>query len=114
MRALQIAHDAIKVQIKAQLDLRDKVGVKEKREYKKPETNEELNEKVKAFTKEKIYQNSRAGSGKHQRSDAFDQLKKELIESLGAEATDNDKKLAKKYYADLQWEIDQVFGVVHM
>jgi polyribonucleotide nucleotidyltransferase len=105
VKALQIAHDAIKVQIKAQLDLRDKVGVKEKREYKKPETNEELNEKVKAFTKDKIYQISKAGSNKHQRSDAFDQLKKELIESLGAEATDTDKKLAKKYYADLQWEI---------
>jgi len=47
VRALQIAHDAIKVQIKAQLDLREKVGVKGKRDYKKPETNEELNEKVK-------------------------------------------------------------------
>jgi polyribonucleotide nucleotidyltransferase len=105
VRALQIGHDAIKVQIKAQLDLRGKVGVKEKRDYKKPETNEELNEKVKAFTKDKIYQISRAGSSKHQRSEAFDQLKKELIESLGAEATDTDKKLAKKYYADLQWEI---------
>jgi polyribonucleotide nucleotidyltransferase len=105
VRALQIAHDAIKVQIRAQLDLRTKVGVKEKRDYKKPETNEELNEKVKAFTSEKIYQISKAGSSKHQRSEAFDQLKKELIESLGAEITDADKKLAKKYYADLQWEI---------
>ncbi len=105
IRALEIAHDAIKVQIKAQLDLREKVGVKEKRDYKKPETNEELNEKVKAFTKDKIYQISKAGSSKHQRSEAFDQLKKELVESLGAEATDADKKLAKKYYADLQWEI---------
>ncbi len=83
----------------------NKVGIKEKRDYKKPETNEELHEKVKAFTKDKIYQISKAGSSKHERSEAFDQLKKELIESLGAEATDTDKKLAKKYYADLQWEI---------
>jgi polyribonucleotide nucleotidyltransferase len=105
IRALEVAHDAIRIQIRAQHELREKVGVKEKREYKKPETNEELNEKVKAFTKDKIYQISRAGSSKHQRSEAFDQLKKELIESLGAEATDSDKKLAKKYYADLQWEI---------
>ncbi len=67
------------------MNLREKVGVKEKRDYKKPETNEELNEKVKAFTKDKIYQISKAGSSKHQRSEAFDQLKKELIESLGAE-----------------------------
>ncbi len=105
IRALQIAHDAIRIQIKGQLELREKVGVKEKRDYKKPETNEELNAKVQAFTKDKIYQISKAGSSKHERSEAFDQLKKELIESLGAEAPDTDKKLAKKYYADLQWEI---------
>jgi polyribonucleotide nucleotidyltransferase len=105
VRALEVAHDSIRIQIRAQHELREKVGIKEKRDYKKPETNEELNEKVKAFTKDKIYQISKAGSSKHQRSEAFDQLKKELIESLGAEATDVDKKLAKKYYADLQWEI---------
>jgi polyribonucleotide nucleotidyltransferase len=103
--ALQIAHDAIRVQIKAQLQLRDKAGIKEKRDYKKPETNEELNAKVQAFAKDRIYQISKAGSSKHQRSEAFDQLKKELIESLGSELSDSDKKLAKKYYADLQWEI---------
>jgi polyribonucleotide nucleotidyltransferase len=103
--ALQIAHDAIRVQIKAQLELREKVGIKEKRDYKKPETNEELNLKVQAFANERIYQISRAGSSKHQRSDAFDQLKKDLIESLGTEISETDKKLAKKYYADLQWEV---------
>ena len=105
IQALQVAHDAIRVQIKGQLDLRSQVGAKEKRDYKKPETNEELNAKVQAFTKDKIYQISKAGSSKHQRSEAFDTVKKELIESLGPDATDADKKLAKKYYADLQWEV---------
>ncbi len=105
IQALQIAHDAIRIQIRAQVDLRAKVGAKEKRDYKKPETNEALNEKVQAFAKDKIYQISKAGSSKHQRSEAFDVLKKELIESLGTEVTDADKKLVKKYYADLQWEV---------
>ncbi len=105
IQALQIAHDAIRIQIRAQVDLRAKVGAKEKRDYKKPETNEALNEKVQAFAKDKVYQISKAGSSKHQRSEAFDVLKKELIESLGAEATDADKKLVKKYYGDLQWEV---------
>jgi polyribonucleotide nucleotidyltransferase len=105
IQALQIAHDAIRIQIRAQVDLRAKVGAKEKRDYKKPETNEVLNEKVQAFAKDKIYQISKAGSSKHQRSEAFDVLKKEMIESLGTEITDTDKKLAKKYYADLQWEV---------
>jgi len=103
--ALQIAHDAIRIQIKAQLELREKVGIKEKRDYKKPESNEDLNAKVQAFAKDRIYQISKAGSTKHQRSEAFDQLKKDLIDSLGSEISDIDKKLAKKYYADLQWEV---------
>jgi polyribonucleotide nucleotidyltransferase len=105
IQALELAHTAIRVQIKGQMDLREKIGVKEKRDYKKPETSEELNAKVGAFTKDRIYQISKAGSSKHQRSEAFDTLKKELIESLGADLSDADKKLAKKYYADLQWEI---------
>ena len=105
INALKIAHDAIKIQIKGQLELRDKVGSKPKRDYKKPPTNDELNAKVIAFAKDKVYQISKAGSSKHQRSEAFDSVKKELIESLGTELTDSDKKLAKKYYADLQWEV---------
>jgi len=32
-------------------------------------------------------------------------LKKEVIESLGAEATDVQKKLAKKYFEDLKWDV---------
>ncbi|MDO6434708.1 polyribonucleotide nucleotidyltransferase [Flavitalea sp. BT771] len=105
VKALTLAHDAVRVQIKAQEELRAKAGVTGKRDYKKPEVNEELQQKVIAFTKDRIYQISRAGSSKHERSDAYDLLKDELIASLGEEATDADKKLAKKYYHDLQWEV---------
>jgi polyribonucleotide nucleotidyltransferase len=105
VRALEMAHDAIRVHIRAQEELRAKAGVTGKREYKQPEHKEELQQKVLAFTKDRIYQIARAGSSKHERSDAFDKLKDELIGSLGEEAADIDKKFAKKYYADLQWDI---------
>jgi polyribonucleotide nucleotidyltransferase len=105
VKALEIAHDAIRIQIKAQQELRDKAGVKGKREYVKPEQNEELRDKVNAFAKDKIYTISKSASAKHDRSDAFDALKKELIESLGEEVDDKTKKQAKKYYEDLQWEV---------
>jgi polyribonucleotide nucleotidyltransferase len=105
VKALEIAHDAIRIQIKAQIELRDKAGVTGKREYTKPVVNEELREKVAAFTKDRIYAIAKSASAKHDRSDAFDKLKKELIESLGEEAEDSTKKLAKKYYEDLQWEL---------
>jgi len=105
VKALEIAHDAIRIQIKAQIELRDKAGVTGKREYTKPVVNEELREKVAAFTKDRIYAIAKSASAKHDRSDAFDKLKKELIESLGEEVEDSTKKLAKKYYEDLQWEL---------
>ena len=105
VKALEMAHDAIRIHIKAQEELRSKKGVTGKRDYKKPEQNEELQKKVIAFAKDKVYQISRAGSSKNERSDAYSLLKDELIASLGEEATDADKKLAKKYYEDLKWEV---------
>ena len=104
VKALEIAHEAIRIQIKAQAELRDKTGITGKREYTKPVVNEELQEKVKAFAGERISAIARSASAKNERSEAFDTLKKELIESLGEEADDATKKLAKKYLEDLKWE----------
>jgi len=105
VKALEVAHDAIRIHIKAQEELRGKAGAGAKRDYTKPLTNDELQQRVTAFAKDRVYQISRAGSSKHERSDAYDLLKKELIASLGEEVTDADKKLTKKYYADLQWDV---------
>ncbi|HPH99771.1 MAG TPA: polyribonucleotide nucleotidyltransferase [Chitinophagaceae bacterium] len=105
VKALELAHDAIRVQIKAQSDLRTKVGITTKRDYKKPEQNEELKAKVYAFAKDKVYQISKSGTAKNERSEAFTKLKEEIVASLGEEATDIEKKLAKKYYEDLKWEV---------
>ncbi len=105
VNALQVAHDAIRVQIKAQEQLRDKKAVAGKRDYKKPEQNEEIQQKVYAFAKDKVYAISKSASAKSERYDAYAVVKDELIASLGEEATDKDKKLAKKYYEDLKWEV---------
>jgi polyribonucleotide nucleotidyltransferase len=104
VHALEIAHDAIRLHIKAQQELRAKKGITTKRDYKKPETNEEIKNKVYEFAKDKVYQVAKSGVSKHERSSAFAQLKDEVLASLGEEVTDGEKKLAKKYYADLQWE----------
>jgi len=104
VKVLEIAHEAIRVQIRAQQELRDKVGVKGKREYEKPVVNEELKAKVEPL-REKVLAISRSASSKAARSEAFDTMKKELVESLGEEAADEDKKLVKKYFEDLKWEV---------
>ncbi|HEY0679727.1 MAG TPA: polyribonucleotide nucleotidyltransferase [Chitinophagaceae bacterium] len=105
VKALELAHTAIRTQIKAQLELREAKGVTGKREYPKPVHKEELQQKVIAFAKDRIYQISRSASAKSVRSDELDKVKTELVESLGEEATDEDKKLVKKYYEDLKWEV---------
>lgn len=105
IKALEMAHDAIRVQIKAQQELRDKKGVTGKRDYPKPQQNEELKAKVEAFAKDKIYQISKSATAKHERSDAIKALRDELVASLGEDVEDSVKKMAKKYYDDLQWEV---------
>ncbi|NCW12254.1 MAG: polyribonucleotide nucleotidyltransferase, partial [Chitinophagia bacterium] len=91
---LEMAHEAIRKQIKAQAELRNLVGITQVRDYKKPEQDETIREKVYAFAKSKVDAIARLGSSKHERSDAFTALKKEIIEHLGADITDLQKKLA--------------------
>ena len=105
VQCLEMAHEAIRKQIKAQAELRKLVGITEVRDYKKPEQDETIREKVYAFAKSKVDAIARLGSSKHERSDAFSALKKEIVEHLGTEITDLQKKLAGKYYEDLKWEV---------
>ncbi len=105
VKALEMAHEAIRVQIKAQEELRDHVGVAGKREYKAPEQNEALKATVTAFAKDKIYEIAKSGLSKHERSASFKAIKDELIASLGEVAEEIQKKLAKKYFSDLEWEV---------
>ena len=105
VQCLEIAHEAIRKQIKAQAELRKVVGITEVRDYKKPEQDQAIKDKVYAFAKAKVTAIAEMGSAKHERSDAFTALKKEIIEHLGADITDLQKKLAGKYYEDLKWEV---------
>jgi polyribonucleotide nucleotidyltransferase len=112
-RALEVAHNAIRIQIKAQEELRALKGVIAKRDYKKPAQDEALREKVNAFAKQKVYEVSKGAHSKHTRSDRFDEIQVELMEFLkkdlnvaeGEELPDLTKKLAKTYYGDLQYYV---------
>ncbi|HVZ56433.1 MAG TPA: polyribonucleotide nucleotidyltransferase [Chitinophagaceae bacterium] len=112
-KALELAHEAIRIQVRAQAELRDMVGVKGKREYAKPAQDEALREKVNAFAKQKVYDIAKSKSSKQERSLKFDALKVELMEFLkkdanlpeGEELPDLTKKLASTYYGDLQYYV---------
>ncbi len=105
VKALELAHDAIRIQVKAQEQLRDLVGITSKRDYKKPYRNEELNEKIKAFAKDKMYSISASASAKHERSDAYKSLHQELVAHLGEELASEDKALIGHYYGELQYYV---------
>ena len=105
IHALELAHDAIRIQIKAQAELRSKLGITAKREYTKPYRNEELNEKIIAFAKDRMHKIASAASAKHERSDAFAALHVELKAHLGEELADQDKALVGHYFGELQYYV---------
>lgn len=105
VKALELAHDAIRVQIKAQAELRAAVGITSKREYTKPYRNEELNQKIIGFAKDKMHAIAASASAKHERSDAFAALAEEVKIFLGEELPDEDKKLIGFYFGELQYHV---------
>jgi polyribonucleotide nucleotidyltransferase len=112
-KALEIGHDAIRIQVKAQEELRELVGVKGKRDYKKPEQDEALREKVNAFAKQKVYEVAKGKYSKHERSDKFSAIHDELQEHIkstlelkeGETVPSLTKKLTSTYYSDLQYYV---------
>ncbi|GAC1382083.1 MAG: polyribonucleotide nucleotidyltransferase [Ginsengibacter sp.] len=105
IKAIEVAHEAIKIQVKAQHELREKCGAKTKRDYTKPYRNEELEKKIIDFAKEKVYAIAASASAKHDRTDAFDGLRKEIEAHLGEDLPDEDKALIKHYFGDLQYNV---------
>jgi polyribonucleotide nucleotidyltransferase len=110
VEAIKAAHEAIKVQCRAQLELAKKVGEKalNKRELEPIEEDEELKAKVSAFAKDRIYKIASSFLDKKTRSESFSQIKDELIESLtaekGEEYMEENTGKVKEYYDKLKKE----------
>ncbi len=105
IKAIELAHDAIKIQVKAQQELREKCGAKEKRDFTKPYRNEEINQKITTFAKDKLYAIASSASAKNERSEAFSKLADEIAAFLGEDLPDEDKPLIKHYYGELQYNV---------
>ena len=105
LAALRAAHDAIKVQCKAQMELAEEVGSTVKREYCHEVNDEALRADVHAKCYDKAYAIAKAGSAdKHWRNDSFDAICKEYIESLPEEEREEKAPLVKRYYHDVEKE----------
>ena len=80
--AIEIAHEAIKEQVKLQEALREKKGVTTKRDYTKPYTNPELEATIEAYGRYRIYTVAKGALPKHERGDAFKQIRKDFELSM--------------------------------
>ncbi len=105
LAALKAAHEAIKVQCKAQLELSEACGKLVKREYCHEVNDEALRADVHAKCYDKAYAIAKTGSAdKHWRMESFDAICNEYIESLPEEERDEKTPLVKRYYHDVEKE----------
>jgi polyribonucleotide nucleotidyltransferase len=113
IKAIELGHEAIKIQVKAQQELRELAGVTAKREYIKLAPNEELIAKVNSFAQANVYEAAKSGSTKHVRKEKLDKIEEELLEHLRTEYNVAEgevldaeiQKQAKTYYHDLQYHV---------
>lgn len=105
LAALKAAHDAIKEQCKAQLELAEAAGATVKREYCHEVNDEDLRKDVHDKCYDKAYAVAKTGSAdKHWRIDAFDAICNEYIESIPEEEREEKTPLVKRYYHDVEKE----------
>ncbi|OWY16770.1 polyribonucleotide nucleotidyltransferase, partial [Sphingobacteriales bacterium UPWRP_1] len=101
VEAIQIAHNAIKLQCKAQLELAAQCG-KPKRQLPEPPAGDEtLKTAVQEFAQERIREIVKSGLGKQERKEKFKVVETEFLATLGEEPDPEKVELAEEYLEDL-------------
>ncbi|MEZ4951251.1 MAG: polyribonucleotide nucleotidyltransferase [Saprospiraceae bacterium] len=109
--AIKVGHDAIKVQIQAQLDLAQKVGgvALTKREVEPLPENKELEAWVFEKGKAAVYEVAKGNLPKNDRKARLDEIKTELEEKLleekGEEYMEENGELYSRYFGDLKKKV---------
>jgi len=106
LEAIKIAHEAIKIQCRAQNELAAMVEkAQTKREYCHETNDDELKVQVKEATYQKCYDLASQGNpDKNARSEAFKAVRNEFIESLPEEERDEKTEMVKRYFHDVEKE----------
>ena len=112
LEAIKFAHEAIRKQIAAINELVKKVGAKPKRAILAPAEDEAMRDHMQKATYDKIYAVAKSGNpSKHERKKLFGAIYEEyatanaaMLTGANDKETDKKKKLAKKYYHDLEYD----------
>ena len=102
--AIKFAHEAIKVQVAAQLRLAEAFGKKEVREYDTAEGNEDLEKRIHDMAYDKCYAIAKKGTSKAERSTAFADVKEEVKASFTEEEMAEFGHLVGGYYRKAEKE----------
>ena len=105
LEAIKVAHEAIKVQCQAQLELSEACGKLVKREYCHEVNDDELRKDVHDKCYAKAYAVATSGTDKHQRADAFEAIVEEYKSQFTEEElTDEKVEMINRYYHDVEKE----------
>ncbi len=103
LEAIKVAHETIKIQCQAQLDLMEAVGKTEKKTYSHETHDEELRAKVKAETYDKAYAVAmEQNADKHLRAEKFGAVKEEFLSQYSEEEQAEIKGLVGVYFHDVE------------
>lgn len=103
VEAIKFAHQAIIKQVEAQERMRTAIG-KTIRTYEPEDSNEELAVRVNEFAYDRCYKIAQMGTGKHERSELFAQVKEELIATFTEDEIAEFGGLIGVYYSKTQKE----------
>jgi polyribonucleotide nucleotidyltransferase len=103
LEALKYAHDAIKIQCKAQIELMEEAGKSEKRTYSHEVHDEDLRKRIWEEGYDKFYQISKNTPGKHERHDALEKVRTDFIATF-PDGTELNEVLISRYFHDVEKE----------
>jgi polyribonucleotide nucleotidyltransferase len=105
LEAIKFAHEEIRRQCRIQLELQKEAGKDEKRPYEHEQNDEAMQAEIEKKAYSKLTKIASAGSSKHERQDAVEELREALKAELIAE--DDEEAAAKeimfnRYYHDVE------------
>ncbi|CAN5484686.1 polyribonucleotide nucleotidyltransferase [soil metagenome] len=101
--AIKFAHEAIKIQCKVQLELKELCGNKAARVYSHETNDEDLKARVRAELYDKCYAVAKsANPNKKERSAAFKQIAKDFLATLSEEEVAEKSGMFSRYFFDVE------------
>ncbi|MDR0538426.1 MAG: polyribonucleotide nucleotidyltransferase [Tannerellaceae bacterium] len=104
LEAIKVAHEAIKIQCRAQLELSEACGKLVKRTYEHEVNDEELRKDVRGKCYDKVYAIAVAGMDKQERTEAFEAIVEEYKSAYSEEELEEKSAMIARYYHEVEKE----------